>query len=108
MTWLMMRVASPVNLDVKESVQHLIDEATSSQSTKMHKKKINNEIKVQEIVDSLKSKHGTKYTVLQLRIWAELVSSGLYTGTEEPPCHAITLPVVRKSKIKVSLVLLKP
>ena len=64
------------------------DEATSSQSTKTQKKKkMDNEIKVQKIVHSLKSKHGTKYTVLQLRIWAELVSSGLYTSTEEPPCN---------------------
>ena len=64
------------------------DEATSSQSTKTQKKKTtDNEIKVQEIVDSLKSQHGTKYTVLQLQIWAELVSSGLYTSTEERPCN---------------------
>ena len=63
-------------------------EATSSQSTKTQKKKkMGNETKVQEVVDSLKSKHGTKYTVLQLRIWAELVSSGLYTSIEEPPCN---------------------
>ena len=44
-------------------------------------------MKVQEIVDNLKSKHGTKYTVFQLRIWAELISSGLYTSTDEPPCN---------------------
>ena len=42
------------------------DEA--NQSMKTQKKKVDNEIKVQEIVDSLKSKHGTKYTVMQLRI----------------------------------------
>ena len=40
------------------------DEA--NQSTKTQKKKVDNEIKVQEIVDSLKSKYGTKYTVMQL------------------------------------------
>ena len=45
------------------------DKATSSQSTKTQKKKkMDNEIKVQEVVDvdSLKSKHRTKYTILQL------------------------------------------
>jgi hypothetical protein len=61
------------------------DEATSSQSTKTQKKKKIDE--VQEVVDSLKTKHGTKYTVFQLRIWAELITSGLYTSTEEPPCN---------------------
>ena len=60
----------------------------ANQPTKIQKKKkADNEIKVQEIVDSLKSKHGTKYTVMQLRIWAELVYSGLYTSTEEPQCN---------------------
>ena len=38
-------------------------------------------------MDSLKSKHRTKYTVLQLQIWAQLISSDLYTSTEEPPCN---------------------
>ena len=41
----------------------------ASQSTKTQKKKkVDNDVEVQKIVDSLKSKHGTKYTVFQLRI----------------------------------------
>lgn len=59
-----------------------------SQTTKTQKrKKVESDAKVQEVVDSLKSKHGTKYTVFQLRIWAELISSGLYVSTDEPPCN---------------------
>ena len=50
------------------------------------KKKKDRDEKVQKIVDDLKSKHGLKYTMLQLRIWAELISSGLYTNSSEPPC----------------------
>ena len=53
MAWLMMKVESLANLAVKESMELL-------------KKKVENEVKVQEIVDSLKSKHWTKYTVFQL------------------------------------------
>ena len=51
------------------------------------KKKVDNEAKVQEIVDSLKSKYGSKYTTFQLQIWAELISSGLYSSTDELLCN---------------------
>ena len=82
------------------------DKATSSQSIKTQKKK-----KITEVVDvdSLKSKHRTKCTVLQLRILAELVSSGLYTSTEESPCNNSMLQRAGggSSKIKVSLALTK-
>ena len=60
------------------------DEASATQPRKK-KKKLDNEDKVQEVVDDLKSKHGTKYTVMQLRIWAELIASGLYSNTSDPP-----------------------
>ena len=42
-------------------------------------------LKAQEIFDDLKSKHGTQYTVMQLRIWAELIAGGLYSNTSDPP-----------------------
>jgi hypothetical protein len=107
-----MRVASPVhqvNLKHAASDEESDDEATSSQSTE---KKIDTAGKVQEAVDSLKSKHGTKYTVFQ--IWAELVSVA-----STPPLknrHVITqcseelgvVPVVRKSKTKTKSMLFKP
>ena len=62
------------------------DERSDDEKKTQSKKKVDNEVEVQKIMDSLKSKNGTKYTVMQLRIWAELVCSGLYTSTEEPPC----------------------
>ena len=110
MAWLMMRVASPINLDVKESVQHLIRNQMTRQlqvSQQRHRKRK----RLQEVVDvdSLKSKRRTKCTVLQLRILAELVSSGLYTSTEESPCNNSMLQRAGggSSKIKVSLALTK-
>ena len=63
------------------------DDEVHSSKRSQKKKKVENDSKVQEIVDRLKSKHGTQYTVMQLRIWAELVSSGLYASTDEPPCN---------------------
>ena len=46
---------------------------------------MDNQEKVQEIVDILKNKHGSKYTPLQVRIWAELIASGLHPNSEQPP-----------------------
>ena len=71
-----------------------------SQSTRPQKrKKVEKDEKVQEVVESLKSKHGTKYTVFQLRIWAELISSGLYTSTDDPPCNNSMLTVASMSNV---------
>ena len=50
----------------KRAVSDEESDDEASQSTKTQKKKVDNEDKVQEIVDSLKSKHETKYTVMQL------------------------------------------
>ena len=55
------------------------------------KKKAANEDRVQEVVDNLRSKHGSKFTTLQLRIWAELISSGLCTSTDEPPSNNLNV-----------------
>ena len=49
------------------------------------KKKMDKQEEVQKIVDSLKSNHGTRYTALQLRIWAELISGGLHSSEDHPP-----------------------
>lgn len=40
---------------------------------------------VQEYVDSLKGKHGTTFTPMQLRIWGEMMVSGLHNSTDDPP-----------------------
>lgn len=56
---------------------------------KKKKKKPDNEAKVQEIIDDLKSKYGTQYTIMQLRIWAELIAGGLYSSTSDPPDNSM-------------------
>ena len=52
--------------------KHMSDEDSDDEPSvtqpKKKKKKVDNEAKVQEIVDDLKLKHGTQYTVMQLRI----------------------------------------
>ena len=61
------------------------DEPSRHVHVSQRKKKKDNEAKVQEIVDSLKSKYGSQFTIMQIRIWAELIASGLYPSTSEPP-----------------------
>ena len=55
------------------------DEGTSC------KKKPDREGKVQEIVENLKAKHASLYTAMQMRIWAEMITSGMYSRMDEPP-----------------------
>ena len=43
------------------------------------------ENKVQDIVDHLKEQHGSKFTMMQLRIWAEMIVGGMYSSREDPP-----------------------
>ena len=43
------------------------------------------EIEVQEYVDSLKAKHGTTFTHMQLRIWGEMMAAGLHNSTDDHP-----------------------
>jgi hypothetical protein len=40
---------------------------------------------VDEMVGVLKSKHGSKYSFFQFRIWAELLVGRLYHSLDDPP-----------------------
>lgn len=49
------------------------------------RKQTDREDKVQEIVDNLKETHSSHYTSMQLRIWAEMIASGMHSSLEAPP-----------------------
>ena len=49
------------------------------------KKKQGREERVQEIVDALKGKHSARFTHMQMRIWAEMIQSGMYSSMDDPP-----------------------
>ena len=49
------------------------------------KKQADREDKVQETVDNLKETHSSRYTPMQLRIWAEMIVSGMHSSIEDPP-----------------------
>ena len=44
-----------------------------------------NKDNVQEILDELKQTHSNNYTAMQLRIWAEMINSGLHVSMDEAP-----------------------
>ena len=58
----------------------------STRTPKSKKKRVEMDEKVQEKVDTLNGKHGPKFTFMQIRIWAELLVSGLYNSLDNPPC----------------------
>lgn len=47
--------------------------------------------KVQEIADRLKERHGSRYTPMQIRIWAEMIASGLHCSEDDPPSTTMFL-----------------
>jgi len=43
------------------------------------------EDQVQEIVDNSKETRSSHYTSMQLRIWAQMIASGMHSSLETPP-----------------------
>ena len=65
-------------------------ETVDSEDDKPSKKKArksqpDTDKKVQDVVNDLKAKHTSGYTPMQLRIWAEMIVTGLYENTDSPP-----------------------
>ena len=72
----------------KRKRKHVISEDEDSGEDRPKSKKKHqdsNDEKVQEIVDELQTKHGSKYSFMQIRIWAELIFSRLYASLNDPP-----------------------
>ena len=65
-------------------------EADGAASTK--KKRISADSKaeqVEEMKSQLKQTHGAKFNELQYRLWAEVLVSGVYTDTQNPPPYPV-------------------
>lgn len=64
------------------------DEAPEEVKEPKKKKQSKSEEKfarVQEVVEKLKGKHGTKYTIEKLNCWAHMIDMGKHDSYEEPP-----------------------
>ena len=63
------------------------DSCDDTPSTKVRKETRDDKVKC--CIEELKEKHGqTTYTCMQYRIWAELLSGGVYSSTSEAPTHS--------------------
>lgn len=58
---------------------------SESTVTRPKKKQVDRDRKVQDIVDDLKGTHASNYTQMQLRIWAEMIASGMHLSLSDPP-----------------------
>ena len=59
------------------------DEATSTRTKRKKTQEFDD--RVREIFGELKQAHSGKYTTMQLRIWAEMINSGMHLSTSDPP-----------------------
>ena len=72
----------------KSSSSAIIDSSDSDDDPPTKRKKERDD-KVQRRIEELKEKHGeSTYTSMQYRIWAELLSGGVYSSTSEAPTHS--------------------
>lgn len=69
----------------RKSLSDEEDSEDDSCKSKTKKQRVDKDEKVQEMVEALKGKHGNKFTFMQIRIWAELIVSGLYANLDDPP-----------------------
>ena len=60
-------------------------DSESDEERPKRKKKQDTDEKVDELMDVLKSKHGSKYSFFQFRVWAELLVGRLHHSVDAPP-----------------------
>ena len=61
------------------------DDSDAAPNPKLKKKTRDREDRVQDILDKLKKQHGDRFTIMQYRIWSEMVAGGMHGTTSEPP-----------------------
>lgn len=62
-----------------------LEEESEKRKSKKRKKDTTREEQVEELIEGLKVKHGTAYTPMQFRIWAEMIAGGVHVSHDEPP-----------------------
>lgn len=66
------------------------DDHRCSKSKKRRVTGRDKEDKVQETIEALKEKHGeSTYTIMQLRIWSEMIQSGMHSSYTDPPKNSM-------------------
>ena len=67
------------------SWKHAHSEDSEDERPSKQKKQAENETKVEEIVDDLKTKHGSSFSPMQLCIWAEMIAADMHRSIDDPP-----------------------
>ena len=79
-------LSATVSRDTKHKRKRPDSEDVSVSANKRKKQQqANKEVEVQDVVDDLKQKHGSKFTTMQYRIWGEMVVAGMHGDTGNPP-----------------------
>ena len=73
------------------SRKHAHSEDSEDERPSKWKKQAENEIKVEEIVDDLKTEHGSSFSPMQQHIWAEMIAAGMHCSTDDPPNTTILM-----------------
>ena len=63
------------------------------------KKTWGREDRVQAVLDALEKEHGNKFTVMQYRIWSEMVAGGMHGSTAGPPATSMFVRAGSKKTI---------
>ena len=72
---------------VESSESEVEEEVQVAKSRKKKKRSAFDERleQVDNVVDELRDRHGTKFTSIQYRVWAETINSGRHTDLDNPP-----------------------
>lgn len=62
-----------------------LDESDAIPMRSAKKKTPDQEDRVQQLLDSLKKEHTDEFTVMQYRIWSEMIVGEMHGSTSEPP-----------------------
>ena len=107
-------------LDGKTSVLFWCDgraseQASSEETSKSHKRKVGNlsvshrtkrqeiEMELDETVRKMKEKHGTKFSLLQLRLWARMIAADNHESIDNPSQVPAITGITPKREKKESL-----
>ena len=81
------------------------DDTRQCSQSKSKRKKTKHEEKlerVDELVDELKAKHGTTFTNIQYRVWAETIEAQNHSSMDSPPTGSFFKSQGRKSNVSTS------
>ena len=72
----------------RKKVEKVVDSDSEEENPKKSLKQ-EREDKVEKTLKILKTKHSTNYSLMQYRIWSEMVANGMHTDLDNPPVSSM-------------------